>query len=219
MNKNVCVVLLVCMGITQTVCAEAAAIYQVADMAGNMEYQVLNKEEFAKLSTEIKDEQKVMAAVVTAAKKEWESDKTNKMPFPASKIKARMFKKLSQDFPSKDVATERLALIEERAAKKTEEDKKDKSKNRGFSRGAADPDDAAKEALKQTLANSAIADVNRRMGEKLGREVPMYGKIVATAKKAVPAKAAPAKDAKKEEPKKDEAKKDDAKKEADKPAH
>jgi len=218
MNKNVSAVLLVCVGMAGSVFAEAAAIYQVADMAGNTEYQVLNKEEFAKLSTEIKDEQKVMAAVVTTAKKEWESDKTNKMPFPASKIKARMVKKLSQDFPTRDVASERLAVIEDRAAKKIEEDKKDKTKNRG-SKGKADPEDAAKEALKQTLANSAIADVNRRMGEKLGRDVPMYGFVAAAGKKAAPAKAAPAKDAKKEEPKKDEAKKDDAKKEAEKPAH
>jgi ribosomal protein L17 len=218
MNKNTFVMLLVCVGMVKSVCAEAAAIYQVADMAGNTEYQILSKEEFAKLSTEIKEEQKVMAAVVTAAKKEWEADKTNKMPFPASKIKARMVKKLSQDFPNRDVASERLATIEERAAKKMEEDKKEKG-NRG-SRGKSDPEDAAKEALKQTMANSAIADVNRRMAEKLGREVPMYGFVATTAKKAAPAKAAPAKDAKKEEPKKDEAKKDDAKKEPEKkPAH
>jgi ribosomal protein L17 len=218
MNKNVCAILFVCVGMVGSVCAEAAAIYQVADMAGNTEYQILSKEEFAKLSTEIKEEQKVMAAVVTAAKKEWESDKTNKMPFPASKIKPRMFKKLSQDFPSRDVASERLAQIEERAAKKIEEDKKDKSKSRS-SKGKSDPEDAAKDALKQSMASSAIADVNRRMGEKLGREVPTYGFVAKAGKKAAPAKAAPAKDAKKEEPKKDDAKKDDAKKEAEKPAH
>ncbi len=219
MNKNVCAILLICVGMVGSVFAEAAAIYQVADMAGNMEYQILNKEEFAKLSTEIKEEQKVMAAVVTAAKKEWEDDKTNKMPFPASKIKARMVKKLSQDLPSKDVATERLSVIEEREAKKIEEDKKDKTKNRS-SKGKSDPEDAAKEAMKQVMANSAIADVNRRMGEKLGREVPMYGFVATAGKKEAPAKAVPAKDAKKDEAKKNDAKKDDVKKEAEKkPAH
>lgn len=208
MKKIVCVILLGWVGLVGTVSAEAFAIYQVADMAGSTEYQVLSKEEFAKLTTEIKEEQKVLAAVVTAAKKEWESNKDNKTtPFPASKIKPRMFKKLSQDFPKKETAEERLSQIEERAAKKIEEDKKDKSKNRG-SKGKGDSEDASKDALKQTMANSAIADVNRRMAEKLGRDVPSYGFVGTTGKKE--AKAAPA----------PEVKKDDAKKEADKkPAH
>lgn len=202
MNKMVCVLLTGLVGLVGTASAEAFAIYQVVDMAGQAEYQVLSKEEFTKLTTEIKEEQKVMATVVTAAKKEWESDKENKStPFPASKIKPRMFKKLSQDFPKKETAEERLSLIEERAAKKIEEDKKDKSKNRG-SKGKGDPDDAAKDAFKQTLANSVIADVNRRMAEKLGREVPTYG-VSATAGK----KDAPAKEVKKEEPKKEADKK------------
>jgi hypothetical protein len=156
MNRTVCILAVCLFGWVGTACAEAFAIYQVADMGGCTEYQVLSKEEFAKLNTEIQAEQKILSSVVTVAKKEWESDKTNKMPFPASKIKARMVKKLSQDFPSKDVATERLGVIEERAAKKIEEDKKDKSKNRG-SKGKSDPDDAAKEALKQTPLQMSIA--------------------------------------------------------------
>jgi hypothetical protein len=231
MNKIVCIMLASVFGMVGTAaCSEAFAIYQLADMAGQTEYQVLSKEEFAKLNKEIGEEQKIFSAIVTAAKKEWESNKENKMAFPASKIKARSFKKLSQDFPNKDVASERLAQMEERAAKKIEEDKKDKTKSRTNSKSKSnDPDDAAKEAMKQTMANSAIADVNRRMAEKLGREVPMYGFIATSGKKdaKAPAKAAPApaKDAKKEEPKKDDAKKeevkkDDAKKEAEKkPAH
>jgi ribosomal protein L17 len=205
MNRMVCVILTGLVGLVGTVSAEAFAIYQVADMAGQTEYQVLNKEEFAKLSTEIKEEQKVLATVVTAAKKEWDSNKENKTtPFPASKIKPRMFKKLSQEFPTKDIASERLSQMEERAAKKIEEDKKDKTKNRG-SKSKADPEDASKEALKKTLANSAIADVNRRMAEKLGREVPMYGFIGTAEKKDE--KAAPAKEVKKEDAKKEPEKK------------
>jgi hypothetical protein len=116
-------------GLVGTASAEAFAIYQVADMAGQTEYQVLSKEEFAKLNTEIKEEQRVLSAVLSAAKKEWESNKENKTtPFPASKIKERTFKKLSQEFPTKDIASERLSQMEERAAKKIVEDKKDKSK-------------------------------------------------------------------------------------------
>jgi hypothetical protein len=208
MKKIVCVMLTGLVGLVGTASAEAFAIYQVADMAGQTEYQVLSKEEFAKLNTEIKEEQRVLSAVLSAAKKEWESNKENKTtPFPASKIKERTFKKLSQEFPTKDIASERLSQMEERAAKKIEEDKKDKSKNRG-SRSKADPEDASKDALKQMIANSAIADVNRRMAEKLGREVPTYGFVGTAGKKEV--KAAPAK----------EVKKADAKKEAEKkPAH
>ncbi len=216
MKKIVSVILLGWVGLVGTVSAEAFAIYQVADMAGSTEYQILSKEEFAKLSTEIKEEQKVLAAVVTVAKKEWESDKENKTtPFPASKIKPRMFKKLSQDFPKKETAEDRLSQIEERAAKKLEEDKLDKSKNRG-SKGKVDPKDASKDALKETLAKGVIADVNRRMAEKLGREVPSYGFVATAGKKAAPAKAAPAKAAPEKEVKKDDAKKDDAKKEPEK---
>jgi ribosomal protein S13 len=208
MKKMVCVMLTGLVGLVGTATAEDFAIYQVVDMAGKAEYQVLSKVEFAKLATEIKEEQKVLTAVIAAAKKEWESDKENKTtPFPASKIKSRMFKKLSQDFPKKETAEERLILIEERAAKKMEEDKKDKSKNRG-AKSKADPEDTSKDALKQMMANNAIADVNRRMAEKLGREVPTYGFVGTAGKKE--AKAAPAK----------EVKKDDAKKEAEKkPAH
>jgi hypothetical protein len=208
MKKIVCVMLTGLVGLVGTASAEAFAIYQVADMAGQTEYQVLSKEEFAKLNTEIKEEQRVLSAVLSAAKKEWESNKENKTtPFPASKIKERTFKKLSQEFPTKDIASERLSQMEERAAKKIEEDKKDKSKNRG-SRSKADPEDASKDALKQMIANSAIADVNRCMAEKLGREVPTYGFVGTAGKKEV--KAAPAK----------EVKKADAKKEAEKkPAH
>jgi hypothetical protein len=37
--------------------------------------------------------------------------------------------------------------------------------------------------MKTTLINNAISDVNKRMSDKLGREVPMFGFISSSEKK------------------------------------
>jgi hypothetical protein len=86
-----------------------------------------------------------------------------------------------------------------------------------FSEQKADPEEVAKETLKNTLVNNAITDVNRRLAEKLGREVPMFGFIASSEKKdeKKDVKKEPAKDVKKDAEKKDAEKKEAEKK----PAH
>lgn len=214
MNKIVYGMFVGMMGMVGTVCAESVALYQVFDMAGQSEHQILNKEEATKLATELKEEAKVFPAILAAAKKEWEANKENKMPFPAAKIKLRTAKKVGTDFPSKEAAMKKLTQIEERIADKIAEDAKEKKSGK---KQKADPEEVAKETLKNTLVNNAITDVNRRLAEKLGREVPMFGFIASSEKKdeKKDVKKEPAKDVKKDAEKKDAEKKEAEKK----PAH
>jgi hypothetical protein len=169
-------------GMAGAVYAETVAIYQVTDMAGQSEYQVLNKEASTNLAAQIKDETKVFAALVATAKKEWEANKENKIPFPAAKIKLRSMKKVGSDFTSTEAAEKKLTQLEERIADKIAEDAKEKNSGRN-KKQKADPEDVAKETMKTTLINNAISDVNKRMSDKLGREVPMFGFISSSEKK------------------------------------
>lgn len=188
MNKLAYCVIAGIMGMAGAVYAEAVAIYQVTDMAGQLEHQVLNKEEAAKLATELKDEAKAFPAIVAIAKKEWEANKENKMPFPAARVKLRTAKKLGSDFSGKEAAMKKLEQIESRAADKIAEAAKEKTSGRNNKKQKPDPEEVAKETLKNTLVNNAISDVNRRMTEKLGREVPMFGFISSTSEKKEVAK-------------------------------
>ena len=187
MNKLAYCMMASIMGMVGAVYAEAVAIYLVTDMAGQFEHQVLNKEEATKLATELKEEAKVYPAIAAIAKKEWEADKENKMPFPAARIKLRTAKKVGSDFPSKEAAMKKLEQIESRAADKIAEDAKEKTSGRN-KKQKPDPEEVAKETLKATLVNNAISDVNRRMTEKLGREVPVFGFMSSTSEKKDAAK-------------------------------
>ena len=187
MNKLAYCMMASIMGMVGAVYAEAVAIYLVTDMAGQFEHQVLNKEEATKLATELKEEAKVYPAIAGIAKKEWEADKENKMPFPAARIKLRTAKKVGSDFPSKEAAMKKLEQIESRAADKIAEDAKEKTSGRN-KKQKPDPEEVAKETLKATLVNNAISDVNRRMTEKLGREVPVFGFMSSTSEKKDAAK-------------------------------
>jgi hypothetical protein len=199
------------MGMVGTVYAQSVGIYQVFDMAGQSEHQILTKEESTKLATELKEEAKVLPAIMATAKKEWEANKDNKMPFPAAKIKVRTAKKIGTDFPSKEAAMKKLTQIEDRIAEKIAEEAKEKKT--GKKNQKPDPEDIAKETLKNTLINNAITDVNSRMVAKLGREVPVFGFMSSTSEKKEEKKDA-AKDVKKDAPK------DGEKKDAEKkPAH
>lgn len=208
MNK---IVFCMMMGMVGTVYAQSVGIYQVFDMAGQSEHQILTKEESTKLATELKEEAKVFPAIMATAKKEWEANKDNKMPFPAAKIKLRTAKKVGADFPNKEVAMKKLTQIEDRIAEKIADDAKEKKP--GKKNQKPDPEEVAKETLKNTLINNAITDVNSRMVTKLGREVPVFGFMSSTSEKKEEKKDAP-KDVKKDAPK------DGEKKDAEKkPAH
>ena len=170
-------------GMAGAVYAETVAIYQVTDMAGQSEHQLLNKEASTNLAAQLKDEAKIFAAIVATAKKEWEANKENKIPFPAAKIKLRTAKKVGSDFSSKEAAEKKMTQIEERVADKIAQDAKEKTSGRNNKKQKPDPEEVAKETMKAALINNAISDVNKRMAEKLGREVPTFGFISSSEKK------------------------------------
>lgn len=213
MNKIVYGMLIGVFGFVGAVCAESVAIYQVTDMAGESEHQILGKDEYTNLVAQIKEETKVFPTIFAAAKKEWESNKEdNKIPFPAAKIKVRTVKKVGSDFTSKEAAMKKLEQIEERIADKIAQDTKEKASGRNKKK--ADPEEVAKETMKNTLISNAISDVNRRMAEKLGREVPVFGFMTSSTEKKAEKKEV------KKEPEKKDAKKEPEKKDAEKkPAH
>jgi hypothetical protein len=199
MNKRMVCMLVVLMGIVSLVQAQAVGIYEVNDIAGQVEYKLMTKEEYAKLATELKEEAKVFSAVMAAAKKDWDADKENKIPFPSARMKMRQAKKMGSDFPTSEAAVKKLEQLELRSAEKATQDAKNKAADQKKKKLA--PEDVAKESLKKTLTNNAIVDVNRRLTEKVGRDVPLSGFMASTsAKKDVKKDAA--KDVKKD-PEKD----------------
>ncbi|MEI7947315.1 MAG: hypothetical protein WCJ02_11480 [bacterium] len=184
MSKIAYCVMMGIIGMAGAVYAEAVAIYQVTDMAGQSEHQVLNKEASTNLAAQIKEEAKVFPLILATAKKEWEANKENKIPFPAAKIKLRTAKKVGSDFPSKDAAEKKMTQIEGRIADKIAQDAKEKTSGRNNNKKQKpDPEEVAKESMKTTLINNAINDINKRMAEKLGREIPMFGFISSTSEK------------------------------------
>jgi len=170
MNKFAYCMMTGIVGMIGAVYAETVAIYQVTDMAGQSEHQVMNKEASTNLAAQIKEEAKVFPVILATAKKEWEANKENKIPFPVAKIKLRTVKKIGSDFSNKDAAEKKMGQIESRASEKLAEAEKEKTSGRNNKKQKPDPEVIAKETLKNTLVNNAINDVNKRMAEKLGRE-------------------------------------------------
>ena len=151
--------------------AETVSIFQVTDMRGQSEYSVMNREEFAALQKEIMDEAKFYPAAAAEAKKEWDADKTNKLPFQGNRIKVRSAKKMGADFPDRDKADKRKAVLEERFQEKQLEEQ-DKEKNKKVS-----DEDAAKAAARAKAFDDAFAAISKKMGDKLGRPVPQIGLV------------------------------------------
>ena len=155
--------------------AETVSIIQVTDMRGQSEYSVMNREEYAALQKEIMDEAKFYPAAAAEAKKEWDADKTNKLPFQGNRIKPRSAKKMGADFGDRDKADKRKVVLEERFQEKQLEDQKkeeDALKNKKVS-----DEDAAKAAARTKAFDDAFAAISKKMGDKLGRPVPQIGLV------------------------------------------
>ncbi|HNX33672.1 MAG TPA: hypothetical protein PKM57_03540 [Kiritimatiellia bacterium] len=180
--------------------AETVSLVQTTDMRGQSEYSVLTREEYAALQKEIKEEAAVYAVAAAEAKKEWESDKENKLPFQGNRIKVRTAKKMGADFTDRDKAEKKKTQIEERASEKqlAEMDKAEKKAKQSKPK----EEDVAKEEARTKAFEDAFAMISKKMGDKLGRPVPSIGFAME----------APKEEPKKEEPKKDE-KKDEKKNE------
>jgi len=167
-----------CAAQTQTQTQKSFAVYQLTDMMGLSGYRILDKEEFAKLSAQIKEEEKVFPAAMTEAKKKWDEDKTsvmnkanksNHLPFPTTKLHPRSLKKMGSDYSDLDVAKKQLAQAESHA-----------ENNPAGNKGAAKKqnptaEDIKREELQARAFTDASSMVRKIMGDKLGRPIPAYG--------------------------------------------
>jgi len=180
--------------------AEMVSVVQITDMRGQTAFEVMNREEYAALQKEIKEEVAVYQATAADAKKEWDANKENKLPFQGNRIKPRTAKKIGADFNDRDKADKRKTVLEERAGEKQlEEMEKEGKKKKGKE---PSEDDIAKEEARVKAYEDAFAMISKRMGDKLGRPVPSIG----FAFEAAPEKGGDAKKDDKKADKKDEKK-------------
>ena len=184
--------------------AEMVSVVQITDMRGQTAFEVMNREEYAALQKEIKEEMAVYQTAAADAKKEWDANKENKLPFQGNRIKPRTAKKIGADFNDRDKADKRKTVLEERAGEKQlEEMEKEGKKKKGKE---PSEDDIAKEEARVKAYEDAFAMISKRMGDKLGRPVPSIGfAFEAEPKKEEPPKKDENKDDKKAD-KKDEKK-------------
>ena len=207
MNTLVAVALLGLAGVAR---AEMVSVVQITDMRGQTGYEVMNREEFNALLKEIKEEAAAFAPAATESKKEWETDKENKLPFQGNRIKPRSAKKAGPDLGDREKADKKKAQLEERASdKQIEELAKEEKK---LKNAKPKEEDIAKEEARAKAFDDAFAMISKKMGDKLGRPVPSFGFASAEPKKDEKKKEEPKKEEKKkEEPKKDEKKKEEKK--------
>lgn len=152
--------------------AEMVSVVQITDMRGQVAFEVMNREEYAAIQKEIREEAAVYQAAAADAKKEWDANKENKLPFQGNRIKPRSAKKMGADFNDRDKAEKRKSVLEERAAQRqlNEMEKESQKKGKDLSESAI-----AKEEARVKAYEDAFTMISKRMGEKLGRPVPSIG--------------------------------------------
>ncbi len=167
-----------------TLRAETVSIVQITDMQGLVGYQVMNREEQTALQKEIKDETAALTAIMAECKKEWESNKENKLPFQGGRIKPRAAKKMGADFSDRAKADLKRAQYEERTnERQLEELNKEAAKLKMIKNEQAKAEYQAKEEARLKAFNDSFALVSKKLGEKLGRPVPGFGLPFAEGKK------------------------------------
>jgi len=200
--KTMSLVAVALMGLVGAVRAEMVSVVQITDMQGQIGYQVMTRDEFATLTKELKEESVAFAPAVAEAKKEWEANKDNKIPFQGARIKPRSARKAAPDISGRDKADKKKAQLEDRASNKQIEELAKEEKKAKQSKPKEE--DVAKEEARAKAFDEAFAMISKKMGDKLGRPVPSFGFTATEPKKD---------EVKKEEPKKEEPKKDGPKKE------
>lgn len=186
--------------------AESVSIVQITDMQGQVGYEVMGREDFAKLMKELKEEAAAYGPAAAEAKKEWEANKDNKLPFQGNRVKPRSAKKMGADFTDREKADKKRSQIEDRESSKQIEEIAAKEKK--LKGAKPKEEDVAKEEAKTKAFADAVSMISKKMAEKLGRPIPDFGLPMVDEKKG---------EAKKEEPKKVEKKEE--KKEEKKAGH
>jgi hypothetical protein len=161
--------------------AEMVSVVQITDMQGMVGFQVMNREEYASLLKEIKEEEAVYTAAAAEAKKEWEANKENKLPFQGNRIKPRAASKKGADVNDRDKAEKKRSQLEDRLSEKQiEEMEKVEKKNK---QAKPKEEDIAKEEARAKAFADAFAMISKKMADKLGRPVPGFGLQLADPKK------------------------------------
>lgn len=194
MNKVTCLTMAL-LGLAGWVRAEKVNVVQITDMRGQVAFEVMDREAFAALTKEIREETAVFAAAVAESKKEWESNKENKLPFQGARIKVRSAKKVGADYNDREKADKKKAQLEERMTdKQLEEMDKEAKKLKGMKE-----EDAVKAEARVKAFEDTFSMISKKMEEKLKRPVPTIG--YALAEPAKEEKKAEKKEEKKEEKK------------------
>lgn len=177
--------------------AETVSVVQTTDMRGQTEYSVVTRDEYSALQKEIKEESAVFMAAVAEAKKEWESDKENKLPFQGSRIKLRSVRKIGSDYMDREKAEKKRSQLEDRASAKQVEEM-DKASKKAKQKKPND-EEVAREETRTKAYEDAFAMISKIMGDKLGRPVPAFG----LAMQELPKETAKAKEKEKKDSKKE----------------
>jgi len=144
--------------------SEAVAVYQLTDFQGKTSYEVLTKTQFTALNALLREEATTLQQVLPVVKKAWETDKTNKGPFPGARIKARTIQK-QRECPTKEMADKVRGQLEDRLLDKESAKSKQKKSDA----------DMEKENQRQSQLAAIVTTLSEKMSEKLQRKVSATG--------------------------------------------
>ncbi|MBQ7190760.1 MAG: hypothetical protein IJR99_15225 [Kiritimatiellae bacterium] len=148
-------------------------LIEITDMSGGKAYEIMDNDAFNELRTQIAEEQKLFNQGVNEAKKLWAENKEVKGNFPASIVKARQFRIVTQG--NEEMLNKRKEKLEERLedakAKEAEKEEKKLSSIRNEEQKAKAMEKLENDRKKKGLA---VSLVSKWMAEKLGRTIPSY---------------------------------------------
>lgn len=149
--------------------AETVYLVETSDMRKVDAWEIMTREEVAKLQKEIQEETRVFPAALAAAKKAWDEDELfKKSPFPGSYLSPRKVS-VSSPFTSRKLAEEKKQAREERQADAlAKEAKEAKAKPKDKRNENAD-------AMRQMNITKALEKLNQEMTKALKRDVPQNG--------------------------------------------
>jgi hypothetical protein len=153
--------------------AESVYVVRITDIRKADAWEVMTREDVAKLKKEVQEEARVFPAALAAVKKEWDADELlTKSAFPGGAFAPR--KTTEQGPIEREQAEKKKQSLEERqadAAVKAAEEK-DKLKRSNSANVKSEID---REALRQQNIDKALEKLNLKLKELLKREVPLNG--------------------------------------------
>lgn len=153
--------------------AESVYIVKITDIRKNDAWEIMTREEVAKLKKDIQDEARVFPAALADAKKDWDADELlKKSAFPGGGLGPR--KATEQGPLNRDQAEKKKTALEERQADSTLKDAVEREKLKR-SRAPSVIAELERDALRQQNLDKAIEKLNLKLTEKLKRDVPLNG--------------------------------------------